>query len=514
MTHRPGFLMLVFVLALTGLLVHFSESFPNGWDQTEYCWALAANYLPHAPYLLFYGVGEVFALLVTPVLALSLLSLASGVGLLIGFFKLQRALIRNPENSLAPFIGTVTLGLSFIFVRQAVTQEIYLFASCLLMWSAVCLERLRAAGGGRFIGAGILVGLTLAAHPATSFAVPALLLLLVAGVSQHRSADRLPLVIRSLGSAFVVLGVLSLVLDLLLPRTIGGFTAAFAGTAPAIAWGQLSLQGLVSALAELVGRVVDLKRPFSRAVVASEPTGFWWTHIALMVSALLGSCTSERVAVRFWCVLLVPYVVYEAALGVNPDYGLYLLQVLPALSALAALGSSRLLSRIRGSWAQQAITLTLLTVALLGPSLMLFYRHWQLPARERAQHLSVPTLVARSAAVHTPAEAVIIQAAEEWNVNLLPYYSGRRPIVRSAGRLFLFEPQGQFTPLNYHAFRALTPDLFRRLLRDNVPVFALNAQPFSDAALSDFADVPVLWQPITVPIDGQEVIVYRGQLTH
>ena len=139
----------------------------------------------------------------------------------------------------------------------------------------------------------------------------------------------------------------------------------------------------------------------------------------------------------------------------------------------------------------------------------LFYQHWQVPDHERVVHAASHVLLARWAAGNTPVDTVIIQAAEEWNVNLLPYYSARRPIVRSGGNFFLFEPQGAFTPLNYHAFRALTPEGLQRLLNKGVPIFALNAEPFSEG--SALAEVPVVWQPITVRMEGQELTVYRGQ---
>ena len=80
------------VLLLSFLLVlHFLESFPNGWDQAEYAWCLKANYLPHSPYILHFFLGKVFYWMFRDAAqALSALSLVAGMGSLLLFYFVTR----------------------------------------------------------------------------------------------------------------------------------------------------------------------------------------------------------------------------------------------------------------------------------------------------------------------------------------------------------------------------------------------------------------------------------------
>jgi hypothetical protein len=153
--------------------LHFFETFPNGWDQAEYAWCVKDGFLPHSAYVLYFFAGRLFALGLPPAIALSTLSMVSGFAALALFHALLQR-FRAPAS--AALAATLLLGISSVFVRQVSTQEVYAFE---LAWLLACAVVLAGESRFRIELSAVLYGCAVAAHNASGFALPALLVLLL-----------------------------------------------------------------------------------------------------------------------------------------------------------------------------------------------------------------------------------------------------------------------------------------------------------------------------------------------
>ena len=71
--------LFILILILFPLLFHNFSYFPNGWDQIEYSWVISSNYLPHSPYIAYIFIGKIFNLFFDAPIALSIISVISGL---------------------------------------------------------------------------------------------------------------------------------------------------------------------------------------------------------------------------------------------------------------------------------------------------------------------------------------------------------------------------------------------------------------------------------------------------
>ena len=121
-----------FRFALCGIILlclilsgHFFETFPNGWAQAEYAWAIDDNFLPHSPYFLYYLLGELFSIVFAAPVALTLLSLTSAIVALVTMALLCRNLNgASLASEVAALCAAALMGGAFLFVRQSATQEV------------------------------------------------------------------------------------------------------------------------------------------------------------------------------------------------------------------------------------------------------------------------------------------------------------------------------------------------------------------------------------------------------
>ena len=155
------------------LAAHFFETFPNGWDQAEYAWCVKDGYLPHSPYVLFILLGRIVHLALPAATALSTISLVAGLGALL----LIRELVDRLGGSRGlGWAAALLLAGTTVFVRHAVTQEVYALQLALLLATAVLLAT--PTGRHRIGWAGLAFGAAFTSHNASVFVLPALAVLL------------------------------------------------------------------------------------------------------------------------------------------------------------------------------------------------------------------------------------------------------------------------------------------------------------------------------------------------
>jgi len=164
MLKRQHYLWII-ILVYCILAIHFFNTFPNGWDQTEYSWMVRDNYLPHSPYIFYFIVGSALSIFLPAPIALSFLSFVSGLGIIVLVWK-----IAEKESNKLVFIPSLLLATTFIFVIQSSTQEIYIFFSFMVVLTLYFLFVKKS-----IMLSAIAFGLTFATHNATVFLLPALL---------------------------------------------------------------------------------------------------------------------------------------------------------------------------------------------------------------------------------------------------------------------------------------------------------------------------------------------------
>jgi hypothetical protein len=464
-------------------LVHFFEPFPNGWDQAEYAWCVQSGYLPHSPYILFFLAGRFFHLFLDAAAALSLLSVLSGLLCIVLFYLIQLRLFSSgterkaaaPSGRAMAASSSILMGLSYVFIRQASSQEVYAFQTLLLLLSIfILLARLEHGA----IYSGVVYGCAVAAHSASLFLLPAIAYAVIEFAPRSRDLRVRSLLIW-LSAAGATCVSFCLLIYLILPAAHQAeFLAYLRGISPSPPFESWSAGFWARSIRRLFLRLSSLSVPVSRGAMATTPLGLSLFHL---LAAGLGMVLCLRLATRqgvFWLLYLAPYTLYEVLLGMNLDHGIYLPLVLPPLwsfTAFAVLASfkGREPRRLRSpSIALRSAVL----LSFLAPSAFLIVRHWSDPERDAVAHYTPATLGAIWMSRNLPQDALVIQSSKEWNGNLLPYYS-RRPHVLRSGPLLLFVDRGKFTPMNLSSYEPLTTDFLRSVIASGRPVYAFEREP-------------------------------------
>jgi len=475
------------------VLVHFFESFPNGWDQAEYAWCVQSGYLPHSPYIFFFLAGSFFHLFLDSAAALSFLSVLSGLLCIVLFYLIQLRLFSSGTERKAPVpsgramaaSSSILMGLSYVFIRQASTQEVYAFQTLLLLLSIfILLVRLEHGA----IYSGVVYGCAVAAHSASLFLFPAMAYAVLAfAPSRLRSRDSR---VRSLLIWFSAVGVtcgsFCLLIYLILPAAhqaeLLAYLRGISSSPPFESWS--SGRFWTRSIRGLFVRLSSLSVPESRGPLATSPLGLSLFHL---LAAGLGMVLCLRLETRqgvFWLLYLAPYTLYELLLGMNLDYGIYLPLVLPPLWSFTAFA---VLATFKGRESCRLPSLSIalrsaVLLSLLAPSAFLIVRHWSDPERDAVAHYTPATLGAIWMSRNLPQDALVIQSSKEWNGNLLPYYS-RRPHVLRNGPLLLFVDRGKFTPMNRGSYQPLTTAFLRSVIASGRPVYAFEREPLGGRRL-------------------------------
>lgn len=491
-THRKKLLHLgpiLIFLASFFLIANFFEYFPNGWDQTEYARGLKQNYLPHSPYILFFLLGKLFYWLINDAaVALSTLSFASGLLSLALFYRIASQFLGDSSGLVRWGTAVITpllLGTNYLFVRQAGTQEIYIVQLCfLLLTVALILSRKPK----RAVWAGLAYGGAIAIHNASFFLLPAILFLLVAAPGCGKSGWGRR-ILPFLGTAVATVLLFSALIYLLFPKNYPNHLAFYfdylRGIAPAIRLGRLFDWPFLQQSAQgLLFRLTAPSIAHGRMPLATFPVGLSSPHLLL---ALVGLGVLGRInwrAAVFWLLWSLPYLCYEILLGNTPDFGVYIVFLLPmiaiGLGTLLAWTAVQIHHRNGRRLAVTALV-TIITFALLWlPSLRQFQQRWHDVAQDAVAQYADFRLAALALVDALPEDAVVIQSSEEWNVNALPFYMPYRPVVRDGGYLLLYNGLGAFTPMTYAYYQVLTTERLTALLAADVPVYAFEPDPLQN----------------------------------
>lgn len=489
-------LLLAIVIVSFLLMLRFLEFFPNGWDQAEYSWAIQSNYLPHSPYILFFLLGKLANLAIpNPAKALAVLSMVSGLLALLLYYQCHRGLMANtggPSDRTSgtgnlAFLATLLLGVNYLFIRQASTQEIYVVLLAFALLTVVLLlsrSKHSAALGGLAFGCAISV------HNAAVFLLPALLFLVWIQAENGPVSMARATLSFMLSAATAVAGLyLLLYLILYRPPDVDQFSYFISYLRGISAGPDYARFGDASYLyhsgSDLVWRLVNRNTPQLREPLATLPVGIAWYHLLLAVPGYILLAYRNWRAAVFLALWSGPYLCYEILLGRSPDYGVYIVFVLPALFTVLAC----LLAWVAGQFAPGGKRLinirAVMTLALLGllliPTASQLYKNRKGLIEDALWHFTPPVLAAAAASSELPQDAVVIQHRYEWNVNLLPYYSGRQHVLRHGDNLRIFKNQGPFSPLNRGASEPLTTAKLRAILASGRPVYAFEAQPLKNA---------------------------------
>jgi len=488
-------LVLATVVGLV-LRARMFQGFPESWDACEYVWAIEGGYLPHSPYLVHHVLGRMLATFMPAGFALSLLSFVAGS---VAVPLLGVIVLRRTVDPVAAIAASFLLATAPVHAWYAGVQEIYVLQGGLALAAVLLATR---PGRARDFAAGSVMGVAFVAHNGTVFLVPAFALaVLMTSVRDSRARA-----MRRLG------------------RTIVGVLAVVGVAYGLVCLGFLLREGGagIDSFVEYVRGIAPLPRhgrawtpdPVLHAWASALHEGMGIPSVLWPVGLALGGVALARKPNEtvLWVVWALPFLVYELLLGSNLDRGLYAIYVAIPLTAIGGLGIGALAHDARGH-ADDTTTASITfatalrrhaaAAALIALVLPATLAAWRAASQKpSATEFLSGTLVrtCRWLRDHTPPETVVVQPPGLINVNLVPCYARRRPILLQNGKYSLFVG-ARGAPLNLRSFRPLDRDLLAGLVRERTPVYSFVADPFGDLdAMPGGTKLPLRWVPVEAGI--------------
>jgi hypothetical protein len=522
------------LLILFGVVAwHFLDSFPNGWDQAEYCWAIQSDYLPHSPYIFYFLLGKMLGVVLSAPAALAALSFVSGLLALWLLTGTAARLLGSEEGPTlvdhwAATLAALLVGGTFVFVRQAGTQEIYLLQCCLLVGAAYSVTR--AAGARQLLLCGIMCGAAVALHSGSVFALPALGWLALARADRPRGQ----LALLWIGSLSITAAIGVALVAALLPTGVE-LSSYLLGIAPPVTLERIGDPRFLSkSIAATLQRLTNHDIPIVRFPPETGPLGLSFLHLgAGAVGAGIALWRSRRIGI-FVVLWAAPYFAYEIALGWSIDWGVYTVFLLPALALTLAFLFRPVLATVtllswwgRGS----ALLLVAMVAAAVVPNVVLFANHWNDAESDQLEHFSDLAIAALWIREHASSQALVLQPSSEGNVNILPYYSQRQHALIHGPRFEVFDAFGvRFSPLNSRSYSLLTTERLDAWIRAGREIIAFERNPlermdrglinperfgWSRAQVISLQEVAArhdLPTPVQNRVAGRRLILYRAQL--
>jgi hypothetical protein len=463
-------------LAIAALIprVRCFHPYADSWDPCEYVWAVDGGYLPHSPYILYLWAGRLASLALPADIALSLISLACGLAAVAMVTMMGR---RQGGDPVAGLVAGAAFAIFPCAVWFSGIQEVYALAGALGL--AACLIA-GTRGPRAAVAGGALYGAALATHTGMVFIGPAFLLALVMNgrLAATSPAGRSPATPASVlrgrllpagaGALLFPLSAVVWVASVIQsPEPArGGLLSYLAGIAPLEG---TPASGLASSMMRTLGGMLD------------QTVGIGPPALVLAGCVVLAAARAPRIVV-FWTLYALPYLLYEAAIGWNVDPGVHMVFTGPPLAVLLGCGAASARRWLSSAGARRGASLAgwACVAAVVLALLPAASRSWALGGgiTSRAAFLSTePVATLLELRDGTPPQAVIVQPAAIDNVNLIPAYSRRRPIIHQEGRHLLFEG-GAGSPLNLGSFTPVTRQILERLLLEGVPVLSLIPDPF------------------------------------
>jgi hypothetical protein len=479
----------IFVLELF-LIVNFFEYFPNGWDQTEYAYCVRQNYLPHSPYILYFLLGKAFFFILQDAAkALSTLSSVCAIfSPILLYFIILRLLKFTEQNVALPpstktavLIAPFLLGTNYLFIS---TQEIYIVQLFFVFLSVLLLVD---PEHDRSVLAGAVNGAAIAIHNASLFLLPSMLFLILIKNARKKNPFSVGVMSFCISSAMTVI-LFYMLIFYLLPRNpdepqLHFFLSYLRGVSPSIKLSKLTdLSFLANSAWEFLKRLTSQEILESRSPCAKFPSGLTLFHFLMAISGLLVSLRANREFAIFWLLWIIPYLCYEILLGYSPDFGVYIVFVLPSIMCLITIFFVSIARSfpVRGPIAKGVLSAILLI--LLFPSAKHFMRHWHDLDNAAIKHYS-PLILGASAAPETlPADAVIIQPSQLRNDNSWVYYTERRAITRAWNFFFILKDLGPFTPMNEKLSEIVTTKKLTDIISSGKSVYAFESNPLCESS--------------------------------
>ena len=335
--------------------------------------------------------------------------------------------------TLCATLAMLLFGANYLFVRQASTEEVYILQLFfVLLATFFLLDRKHSLTG---LG-GVAFGCAVATHYGSLFLVPSMVCLVLIAAAWRKRRYFKPLLLWT-ASAMMTIGVFYAAIYFLLPKPPGGdswsgYTTYLRGIARGVEPSRVADPAfLAESFAGLVQRLTSAEIPHGHGACATMPLGITWVHF---VVAIFGAIVMWRIDwkfVVFWLLWSLPYLGYEILLGDTPDFGVYAVFLLPALTTFVAFAVAWSYEKVAVLLAgRTAVAASLLLAAgclLLAPSFIHFLERWNDVTEDAIEHYSAQRLAAAAAAEVLPADAIVIQPTEEWNANLLPYYAQAAP---------------------------------------------------------------------------------------
>ncbi len=344
----------------------------------------------------------------------------------------------------------------------------------LALWASVPLAGRTAQGGVR--GSGLLTGAAVVTHNSSLFLLPALALLLL-----WQGGNRLGRLVRWLGGVAASTALGYGLLWFIFPTGWADYLQYLAGIAPPIQFDGILREGVLAAsisgfMTRITSDDIQTIRVFP---VATSSLGIWPAHFMLGLAGFCSALLRDRRLAMFALAWPSVFVLYELSLRTNIDAGTYLVFLLPVLCVLASTALWSVFTRIQSRPLLLGVAFWVLTFSML-PSLRLTIKHWGEPAAHLLAHYSDNTLAAMWVRQNLADDVLMIQSRNDWNVNLLPYYSKRKHAMWRGKRLFTYEGFGHaHTPLNASAFALLTTERLTEHLAQGGQVYALDANPLA-----------------------------------
>jgi hypothetical protein len=491
--------LFILIIILLPLLIHNFSYYPGGWDQIEYSWAVSSNYLPHSPYIAYFFTGFIFNLFFDAPIALSLISVISGLTVICLFYFINLRLFKKKDFKNSKIFAAVSIfmfSLSYLFIQQSTMQELYVFQTMLIMLTLFfIISKIK----NKEIYGGITFGFLFAAHNSSIFFIPVLLYLLFSYKKIKKNLDFNKLLITSVISCLLFYFILYLIFPPInQSQKIIEFFLYLRGIAPGIEISNIfNFYFIKTSIIGLFERLTNV-----------EPINLGFFHLIIFILGLFLSFLKNFRLFLFWIIYSLPYLLYEIFFGINLDYGLYVPFLFPSIFVFISYGfvsvwnyllfdfkKNRLLKKLNFLI---LILFILILILLLCSSYGLIKTHWNDRENNLINHYSNTTLSAIWLSENVEENAIIIQPKNEWNVNIIPYYSNRRHIYHFQEKLMLFENRGAFTPLNENSFTVLTTNKLIDLINSNISVYSFEKNPLEGFNEGILEKETFVWQPFKI----------------
>jgi hypothetical protein len=418
------------------------QSFPEGWDQAEYCWSIKSSFLPHSPYILYFLIGRLMLLVgIDPSLGLSILAFSCGCGMLLIFNRWIKIYLPNATLAL-PILAS-----SYLFIRFSSFQEIYV-VQLFLVWTTILLNIKNPYWGG------VSYGFSLSLHNSSIFFLP-----LLTYVNLKNNKFIFKWFLGFIPTIIIFIAILLYYYSFSDYFSTTNFFKYLRGIAPSINPKHFNPLFILSSISVFFINIIN--NNFGISV-------FYFILIPIGIIGLIKSSSSYKWFV-FWYV--IPYISYEILLGWNLDIGIYLVFLIPILSILVASGIEFIAEYLN---LNDKFFYRVIAVILVS------YTSWKLIVNEatnfstvKKDHFNSVANLKEGLAVNSSDKYIVVDT-KYLNINLFGYYSGLKPFLFEDNKFWVSLSETLYTPLNKLHLTEVTPSIIKVIRQKKQRIVVLN----------------------------------------